>query len=96
MNDPRKILLKPMLTEKCMKMKEGTNTFAFKIHPKANKIEVKRAVQKLFNVQVEDVRTMLVQGKTKRMGRFEGRRPGWKKALVTLKQGETIEFFETK
>jgi large subunit ribosomal protein L23 len=96
MTDPRKILLKPMLTEKSTKMKEGSNTFVFKVHQRANKIEIKRAVQKLFNVQVVDVRTMLIQGKTKRMGRFEGRRPNWKKALITLRQGETIDFFETK
>lgn len=96
MTDPRKIILKPMITEKSSRMKENTNTVAFKVHQRANRIEIKQAVQKIFDVQVEDVRTMVVRGKAKRMGRFEGKRPDWKKALVTLKEGETIDLFEVK
>ena len=96
MNDPRKIIVRPLLTEKSTAMKEETNTVAFKVDRRANKIEIKRAIQKLFNVHVKDVRTMIVHGKVKRMGRFEGRRPDWKKAVVTLKEGEVIEFFEAK
>ncbi len=96
MTDPRKIILKPMITEKNSRMKENTNTVAFKVHQRANRIEIKQAVQKIFGVQVESVRTMVVRGKVKRMGRFEGKKPNWKKALVTLKEGETIDFFEVK
>lgn len=96
MTDPRKIILKPMITEKSSRMKENTNTVAFKVHQRANRIEIKQAVQKIFDVRVESVRTMVVRGKAKRMGRFEGKRPDWKKALVTLKEGETIDFFEAK
>jgi large subunit ribosomal protein L23 len=96
MTDPRKIILQPLLTEKSSKMKEADNTVAFKVDVKANKIEIKRAVQKMFDVHVETVRTMVIRGKMKRMGRFEGKRPNWKKALVTLKQGETIDFLETQ
>jgi large subunit ribosomal protein L23 len=96
MTDPRKIILKPMITEKSSRMKENTNTVAFKVHQRANRIEIKQAVQKIFGVRVESVRTMVVRGKAKRMGRFEGKRPDWKKALVTLKEGETIDFFEAK
>jgi large subunit ribosomal protein L23 len=95
MNDPRKIILQPLLTEKSTKMKENTNTIVFKVNMKANKIEIKKAVQKMFDVHVQDVRTMVIRGKRKRMGRFEGKRSNWKKALVTLKAGESIDFLES-
>ena len=96
MNDPRKIILQPLLTEKSAKITEEVNTVVFKVDIRANKIEIKKAVQKMFDVHVREVRTMIVRGKTKRMGRFEGKRSNWKKALVTLKDGETIDFLETK
>lgn len=96
MNDPRKIILHPLLTEKSIKMKEGERAIVFKVDIKANKIEIKKAIQKMFDVRVQDVRTMVVRGKVKRMGRFEGKRSNWKKAIVTLKEGETLEFLETK
>lgn len=96
MTDLRKIIVRPLLTEKSTKMKEATNTVAFVVDKRSNKIEIKRAVQKMFDVHVKDVRTMVVHGKVKRMGRFEGKRPDWKKAVVTLKEGETIDFLETK
>ena len=95
MTDPRKIILKPLITEKSTKLKETENSVAFVVSKKANKIEIKQAVQKMFDVHVETVRTMNVHGKVKRMGRFEGRRPDWKKAIVTLKEGDTIDFLET-
>ncbi|HEX9912301.1 MAG TPA: 50S ribosomal protein L23, partial [candidate division Zixibacteria bacterium] len=60
-----------------------------------NKLEIKNAIEKVFKVKVEDVHTMVVHGKVKRMGRFEGPRPNWKKAIVKLKKGEKIDFFET-
>ncbi len=70
------------------------NQLAFEVDRRANKIEIKKAVERIFKVQVEDVRTMNYQGKRKRLGRNEGRRRHWKKAVVTLKPGQKIEFFE--
>ena len=64
------------------------------MHRDANKIQMKQAVEKLFNVHVIAVRTAIVRGKNKRVGRSSGRRPNWKKAIVTLKEGDTIDFFE--
>ncbi len=66
----------------------------FEVARDANKIEIRDAVKKLFNVEVVDVRTQIVRGKLKRIGQFQGRKPHWKKAIVTLKAGQTIEFFE--
>jgi large subunit ribosomal protein L23 len=70
------------------------NQLSFEVDRRANKIEIKKAVERIFKVQVEDVRTMNYQGKRKRLGRNEGRRRHWKKAVVTLKPGQKIEFFE--
>jgi large subunit ribosomal protein L23 len=95
MIDPRKIILRPLITEKSAKLKETGNSVAFVVSKQANKIEIKKAVQKMFDVHVETVRTMNMHGKVKRMGRFEGKRPDWKKAIVTLKEGETIDFLES-
>ena len=92
--DPRTIILEPVLTEKSMRAHEQSNKVAFVVARDANKIEVKRAVEELFKVKVLDVRTMSVTGKTKRLGRFEGKTAAWKKAIVTLGEGDTIEFFE--
>lgn len=92
--DPRTIILEPVVTEKMARTRETQNEVAFKVAKDANKIEIKRAIEELFNVRVRDVRTMSMHGKLKRLGRFEGRRASWKKAIVTLRQGDTIEFFE--
>ena len=92
--NPRTIILEPVLTEKTMRAHEKSNEVAFVVARNANKIEVKRAVEELFKVKVLDVRTMSVAGKTKRLGRFEGKTAAWKKAIVTLGEGDTIEFFE--
>jgi large subunit ribosomal protein L23 len=92
----RDILLKPLMTEKMSDLQEKENKVAFQVHPDANKIEIRRAVEKRFNVKVEKVATVGMKGKIKRQGRFEGRRPNWKKAVVTLKEGFKIEFFEGK
>jgi large subunit ribosomal protein L23 len=92
----RDILLKPLMTEKMSDLQAKENKVAFQVHSEANKIEIKRAVEKRFNVKVEKVATFRMKGKIKRMGRFEGRRPNWKKAVVTLKEGFKIEFFEGK
>ncbi|MBD3347861.1 MAG: 50S ribosomal protein L23 [Candidatus Eisenbacteria bacterium] len=92
--DPRTIILEPIVTEKTSAKREFQNEVAFKVARDANKIEIRDAVEELFDVAVADVRTMSVTGKIKRLGRFEGRRASWKKAIVKLKEGQTIEFFE--
>lgn len=89
-----KLLRSPHLTEKTWGQKEVSNQVTFKVAVNANKVEIKRTVEDLFKVTVLGVNTIRVQGKKKRMGRFEGKRPTWKKALITLKQGDRIEYFE--
>lgn len=88
------IIKRPIITEKTNIQKEVSNQVTFEIDPRSNRIEVKRAVEKIFNVKVADIRTMNVNGKPKRRGRIMGRRRNWKKAIVTLMPGERIEFFE--
>lgn len=95
MRDPHAILVAPLITEKSTDLKEKEGVLAFRVARRANKIEIKQAVEKLFKVKVAWVRTQNVQGKVKRVGRFTGRRPDWKKAYVRLKPGEkVIEYFE--
>ena len=94
MKDPYCVLRRPLITEKSNLMKEEFNQIAFEVDRRANKIEIKEAVKKLFNVHVIKVRTFTMLGKRKRMGRTEGRTSSWKKAIVTLKEGERIDFFE--
>ncbi len=84
----------PMLTEKGTHMKETDNKVIFKVAKEANKIEIKQAIEEIFKVKVDRVATMNYKGKTKRMGRNEGKRPDWKKAIVTLKKGEKLDFIE--
>jgi large subunit ribosomal protein L23 len=91
----RKIIYCPLTTEKSTDLRTKEDKYAFKVDLKANKLEIKNAIEKIFKVKIEDVHTMVVHGKVKRMGRFEGKRPNWKKAIVRLKKGEKIEFFET-
>lgn len=95
MRDPRKIIRRPLVSEKSTNMRIKENKYVFNVDRKANKLEIKRAIEELFKVKVEDVTTMMMHGKPKRLGRFEGRRPDWKKAIVRLKKGETLELFET-
>jgi large subunit ribosomal protein L23 len=94
MRSPRQVIVRPLMTEKSMRLKDERNAVAFQVLPDANKVEIRRAVEAIFNVRVKDVRTATVRGKLKRMGRFEGRRPSWKKAVVTLAQGDKIELVE--
>ncbi|RKX66106.1 MAG: 50S ribosomal protein L23 [Thermodesulfobacteriota bacterium] len=94
MKDMYQIIKRPIITEKSTLQKEFTNKLAFEVDPKANKIEIKQSVEKLFNVKVLNVRILKVKGKKKRMGRWEGRSKSWKKAIVTLRPGDHIEFFE--
>ena len=88
------LISKPYITEKVLFMKEDGNKVVFQIHKDTNKIELKNAVESIFNVTVENINTMNVKGKNKRVGRYEGKRSDWKKAIVTLKEGDTIEYFE--
>jgi large subunit ribosomal protein L23 len=92
--DPRTIILEPLTTEKTTRSRHASNEVAFVVARDANKIEIRNAVRELFDVDVVTVRTVRVPGKVKRLGRSEGRRPGYKKAIVKLKEGQTIEFFE--
>jgi len=85
---------KPYITEKVLFLKEEQNKVVFKVDKTVNKIELKKAIESIFNVTVEAVNTLNVSGKKKRLGKWEGRRADWKKAVVTLKEGDTIEYFE--
>lgn len=88
------IIIRPVVTEKTNIQKEAANQVTFEVDRKANRIEVRRAIERIFNVRVVNVRTMQVRGKFKRRGRILGKRRDWKKAIVTLRPGERIEFFE--
>ena len=90
------IIKRPLDTEKLDRMRDRENKFAFEIDLKANKTEVKQAIEQLFKVKVLDVKTSIVRGKFRRIGRSEGQRPNWKKAIVTLKEGDSIQLFEGK
>ncbi len=92
--DPREVLIRPLMTEKSMRQKEEQNTVAFRVRPDANKVEIRAAVESVFNVKVAAVRTASFEGKLKRMGRHQGRRADWKKAIVTLQPGHTIDLVE--
>jgi len=92
--DATDIILRPLLTEKVSGLQETLNLYAFEVRKDANKVEIKLAVQKLFNVHVDDVKTLVTPGKWKRLGRSTGRTTGTKKAIVTLRQGDRIELFE--
>ena len=110
MRAPREIVKRPLLTEKGTKLKEAggraehqmagltpeqlRSKVLFEVAMDANKIEIRHAVEKLFGVRVADVHTQVVRGKEKRIGRWVGRRSNWKKAIVTLAEGGTIDFFE--
>lgn len=88
------IIIRPVVTEKTNIQKEAANQVTFEVDRKANRIEVRRAIERIFNVRVANVRTMQVRGKFKRRGRVLGKRRDWKKAIVTLRPGQRIEFFE--
>jgi large subunit ribosomal protein L23 len=107
MRTPQTVIKRPLLTEKSTRLRETgghdvafaegeeyATKIAFEVARDANKIEIRRAVEKLFNVHVTGVHTQIVRGKKKRVGRYTGRRPARKKAIVTLEVGQTIEFFE--
>ena len=91
--DAHEIIKKPVVTEKSTRLLE-MNKYCFMVDRRASKMQIKQAIEELFKVKVKDVNTMRVLGKIKRMGKHEGRRPSWKKAVVTLEPGNRIEFFE--
>jgi large subunit ribosomal protein L23 len=92
------ILIRPILTEKMLKLQESERKYAFKVSKSANKIVVRQAVQNRFDVIVEDVNIVNIKGKSKQMntrrGITRGKRSDWKKAIITLREGDTINFFE--
>lgn len=96
MKTDREIIVYPLVTEKISNLQETENKVAFVVDRSVNKIEIRKAVERRFNVQVKKVATMNMKGKMKRLGRFEGRRRHWKKAIVTLREGFKIDFFEGK
>lgn len=88
------VLVHPILTEKMVALKDERNQYGFVVEKRANKIEIKSAVEKRYGVTVSSVRTVCVRGKVKRMGKHSGKRADWKKAVVTLKPGDKIELVE--
>lgn len=92
--NPYGIIKRPMITEKSTIQKEESNQVTFEVDKRANKVEIRRAIEMIFKVSVQDVRTMRVTGKKRRRGRIEGKKRDWKKAVVTLAPGARIEFFE--
>jgi len=93
--DPYQIIIRPVITEKSTWLKEKNREICFEVNPKANKIEIKEATERIFKVKVERVRVMKRKGKKRRVGRNEGKTKDWKKAYVKLKEGEKmIEYFE--
>ncbi len=91
--DPRLIVERPLITEKNHLLQDEENKYVFEVARNANKLEIKQAIEDIFDVRVESVRTMRMQGKIKRLGRFEGRRPNWKKAIVKLTEGDVIDLY---
>lgn len=94
MRDPRKIIKRPIITERSTYLQGNGNKYIFEVERSANKIEVAHAVKVIFDVTVLNVRTINMKGKPKRLGAFSGRRANWKKAIVTLKEGDHIEVFD--
>jgi len=87
------VIIRPLLTEKASAATELANTYAFEVGKAATKIEIKEAVQSLFGVRVNKVRTLVVRGKMKRFGRYFGKRANWKKAFVTVAEGDDLNFY---
>lgn len=94
MRDPHQVILRPVFTEKATYLKESENKLIVEVDRNANKIEIKHAFEKLFDVKVEKVATINVRGKKKRWGRAEGRTAAKKKAIITLQKGEKLDFIE--
>jgi len=94
MSNIHQIIRRPVVTEKTLNLKDQLNQVVFEVSRDANKLQIRQAVESLLGAKVEEVNTLIVRGKTKRVGRSIGRRSNWKKAVVTLKAGETIAALE--
>jgi large subunit ribosomal protein L23 len=94
MNNIYDVIIRPLITEKGTRIKEEQNKIMLQVAPEANKMDIKRAVETVFKVKVEEVATMNFKGKKKRLGLRQGVRSDWKKAVVTLKKGEMVEYLE--
>lgn len=94
MNDPYAIIRMPLLSEKSDRLKEKDNKIVLKVDRRANKLEIRKAIEKMFKVKVLDVNVINMKGKVKRLGMREGKRPDWKKAIATLAPGEKVDFIE--
>ena len=94
MKSPYDVIRRPLITEKANLDKERRNTYHFEVPVVADRQEIKEAVERVFNVKVDTVRTLIVRGKLVSRGRTFGRRPSWKKAIVTLREGDYIDLFE--
>ena len=88
------VVIGPVFTEKATFLKDEMNQYVIKVHPKAKKRQIKEAIEKIFKVNVKKIQVINVKGKPKRLGRYEGRRSNWKKAIITLQENQTIPFFE--
>jgi len=93
---PQDVIVRPIITERATELKDRFNKVLFEVAKAANKHQIKDAVETVYGVKVTDVRTLIVHGKVKRRGRAVGKRPNWKKATITLRQGDNIDFFATE
>jgi len=94
MSELHDVLIRPIFSEKTTALQNADNTYTFEVGESANKLQIKNAVQTLFEVEVEAVHTVIMRGKTKRFGSHFGKRSNWKKAYVRLSQGQSLNFFE--
>lgn len=94
MKNSKQIIRRPVITERASNLQENHNKYVFEVLSNANKVDIQRAVEAMFDVEVVKVNTSTMHGKIKRLGRFQGRRSNWKKAVVTLADGHIIDFFE--
>ena len=94
--EAHQILIRPIITERATVLTDRFNQFVFQVERKANKYQIRDAVESVYGVKVKKVATMIVPGKLKRRGSNTGKRPNWKKAIITLQQGENIDFFATE
>jgi large subunit ribosomal protein L23 len=90
---PHQIIVRPLVTEKSSDLTERNNQYSFEVADHANKIEIKKAIEMVFGVRVAGVRTQVVRGNLRRVGQYYGRRPGWKKAIVTLHPDDSIDLY---
>ncbi len=94
MKDPHDIIVRPLVTEKMEYLRENSNQYAFEVIHSANKIEIKKAIEKIYGVSVINVRVMNRRPKNRRLGWIVGKTRSWRRAVVTLKEGESIDYFE--